>query len=757
MIEGGRLLQNVRLVTLTGPAGVGKTRLALELAAQAQRGRRCDPVMVKLGQLTASAELRQRITKAVDGGAHGSRRAPESVDMDRLLVLDGCEHLLDECGAQLSRLLPARPNLRVLVTSREPVRLPGETVLSVAGLAVPEPGRGSAFTECLRSHAVLLFLDRARAVAPDFRLTQESAPLIGEICRRLEGLPMAIEMAARLIRVFPPAEVAHRLDDPLALLTSGWRLADRRHQSLRASLQWGYDLLTPAEQSLYRRLSVLPGGFGADGAVAVTGSDGAGAAETAELLISLEAKSLIVARPGPDGPARFRMLEPLRCHAHERLVAEGEDAAAYENLRAWLTTISRPLQVQALVEPETLRRLGEEHDNISHLLRRPDDGDERQLLLAGALAMTLRGGRRTDGSEEDLLREALTRASASSPYRSVALESAAIFAAERADFDTAVRHATHAVELERGFGRDPLLCRLLLLRGSLFEMLDVAASAVADLQECLKIADGLRDGALRGLCLSGLARHRLREGALGEAERAINEVLSALRTLLPPQGLRSTLVTAGMLALEKDDLPAAEAYFTEALEGRADQSGETAGALEGLAVIAARTSQFETGLRLIGAAAGIGHHAPWEGAWWRERVQAARSAALEALPAGRATAALKAGKEMRGSQASEASAGTHGADATPVPAADLPLSRRECEVVTHVVEGLTNRQVAARMHLSVRTVETHIRNIRTTLGLRSRAHIAAWAAERGINTTSLREPTGSRSPLGEGGSLLTGW
>jgi DNA-binding CsgD family transcriptional regulator len=198
-----------------------------------------------------------------------------------------------------------------------------------------------------------------------------------------------------------------------------------------------------------------------------------------------------------------------------------------------------------------------------------------------------------------------------------------------------------------------------------------------------------------------------------------------------------TLVTAGMLALEQGDLPTAEAYFVESLRSSADHLREAAVAIEGLAVTAARAYQFEKGLQLIEAATRIGGGISWGGTWWRERIQAARSAALKALTASRVDAAVTAGKVMRHRHVLSIALGSESTGTATEAAVDTPLSRREQDVVTLVVQGLSNRQIAARMHVSVRTVDTHLRHIRTTLGLRSRAHIAAWAAERQIATASI--------------------
>ncbi|ATL87954.1 hypothetical protein DNK48_04085 [Streptomyces malaysiensis subsp. malaysiensis] len=726
LIDLARILRESRLLTLTGPAGVGKTRLALELAGQEARGRRHEVAVVKLGQLTEPEEIRQRILTTVDA-------MPDSTDgaeKDRLLLLDDCEHVLDTCGTLLTDLLPRHPRLRILVTSREPLRLPGESVFPVIELALPDLDSGTVLAACLRSDAVTLFMDRARAVAPDFQLTEANAADVGEICVRLDGVPLPIEMAARLMRVFPPAEVRDRMDDRLALLTNGWRLADGRHRSLRASLEWGYDLLSTAERALLRRLSVLPGGFGPDAAAALAADIPEVVSAMPEILIGLEAKSVITPVPGDDGPARFRLLESMRHFGHEMLVAQGEDTAAYERLTARLTTASLPLREEAVAPAGTLRMLEKEHANLTHALRRLGSGDdERQLLLAAALAAAeVAGGRHTGAAEH--LAHALDRTAPTSVYRGVALEAAAALARREGEDAAAARQADEAVALERERGGGTArLGRLLLLRGTIRQLADEREASRADLTGALNIGLRLSHNMLTALSLGQIARQQMENGELGSAEQTIRRVLPALRRHAAPFRLRSVLVTAGALALEKDDLTSAEAHFTEVLCVRPAHPSDTAAAIEGLALVATRARRFDRGLRLLGAAERIRDNAGRDTEWWRRRVHEARETALRAMPPARAEAWLDSGQGLPEHQAISLALGDDG-PGTHHKRPAHPLSRRERDVAELVVEGLTNRQIAARMHVSVRTVETHIRHIRTTLGLRSRAHIAAWVAQR---------------------------
>ncbi|WP_435194971.1 ATP-binding protein [Streptomyces sp. NRRL F-5630] len=738
LVELIRLLHEVRLLTLTGPAGVGKSRLALEVAGQEARRRRSEVSVVRLGAVTDADEARRRILDALGDEPDGGTAAASAPD--RLLVLDDCDHVLYACGTVLTELLPGRPRLSVLATSREPLRLPGEAVFSMHGLALGAPEAVTSFTDNLRSDAVSLFMDRARAVAPDFRLSRENADDVAEICARLDGLPLPIEMAARLVRVFPPAELRSRLHDRLALLTNGWRLAEERHQSLRAALEWGYTLLRPAEQVLLRRLSILPGGFGLEAATAVTADLPGTAAALPELFIALEAKSVIVPHTGTSGgEPRFHMLESLQCFGRELLVAEGEEAATYERLTSWLTTMSLPLRSEAVVPFATLERLAGERVNLLHAVRRLGEGsDERQLLLTGALA-AVEGARGRNAEVAGLVEHALEVATPDSAYRSVALEATAL-AAQGSEPDAAARRLDAAVREERRRGPSSLLGRLLFVRGTLRQALDQRRASVDDLEESLVIGLRSRHDTLVALSRGALARHRLEDGDPSTAERELGLTFTVLRDGVAPQLLSALLSTAGSLALEKGDLKRAEEHFTEALRCRAHHHRDAARALEGLTIVAIRGHRFERALRLLGVAERVREGACPESGWWRWQVGQARETALRAVPVGRAESWLKAGRAMPWRQALCLALGEDSAEPQDE-AASHPLSRRERDVAALVVEGLTNRQIAARIHVSVRTVETHIRHIRTTLGLRSRAHIAAWAAQRRTDVSEASVPT----------------
>ncbi|WP_042384764.1 AfsR/SARP family transcriptional regulator [Streptacidiphilus melanogenes] len=390
-------LRRARLVTLTGPGGTGKTRLALEAAARYPgAGGAC---FVDLSRVVDAATLGTTLLGALGvresgvlgatapgGGDAADRLAPALARRgDLLLVLDNCEQIIDESAALAERLLLACPELRVLATSREPLAVPGENVRPLEPLPGPE--------------ALRLFAERAAAVRPGFAPeSPKDAAAVAEICRRLDGLPLAIELAAARLRLLTPRQIADRLDDRFRLLTGGSRTAQPRQQTLRAVVDWSWDLLPEAERTLLRRVSVFAGGWtlGAAEAVCDTGPD------TLDLLGALVDKSLVVAhQPDGTGEMRYRMLETVRAYAADQLVAADErreraDAHLCYFLR--LAETAEPV-LRTADQLDWLARLAADHDNLDAALRHAvgTDTDRALELLACLSGYWMLRGLRTEG------------------------------------------------------------------------------------------------------------------------------------------------------------------------------------------------------------------------------------------------------------------------------------------------------------------------------------------------------------------------
>ena len=386
LAEAARLLATTRLLTLTGTGGTGKTRLALQAAAEAIEGYPDGAWFVDLAPLAAGALVPDAALAAVGapgrGDGPGAPEAPEAPEARlvahlrpwrALLLLDNCEHLLEAAARLADAVLRGCPGVRVLATSRELLGVAGETAWRVPSLGLPDPDAAPGAAALEASGAGRLFLDRARAAQPAFALTDANAPAVAEVCRRLDGIPLALELAAARVRVLTPEQLAARLGDRFRLLTGGGRTALRRQQTLQATVDWSHDLLSEEERALFRRLAVFPGGatggFPLEAAEAV-GADGAGdpvaEVDVLDLLTGLVDKSLVLAE-ARGAEERYRLLETLRQYAEERLLQAGEAAAARDRHATWCLALGRAVAVARGAVPlidVARRRLFNERENL---------------------------------------------------------------------------------------------------------------------------------------------------------------------------------------------------------------------------------------------------------------------------------------------------------------------------------------------------------------------------------------------------------
>jgi non-specific serine/threonine protein kinase len=399
--EVKRRLASTRLLTLMGPGGIGKTRLALEVAGE-ELGAYPDGVwIVELAAIADPALVPQAVASAVGVREEGERPILETLaarlgHRRALLVLDNCEHLVEACAHLADTLLRRSPDLGLLATSREALGIPGEAVWSVPSLSLPEAGASPRFDDLARCEAVRLFVERAALSRPDFALTQRGAATVAELCRRLEGIPLAIELAAARVKVLSVEQILARLDDRFRLLTGGSRTAQPRQQTLRAAIDWSHDLLTPDEQTLFRRLAAFAGGFTLEAAeqvasceLRVVSSEGSPDSDlttytsrSAQLatflaehdvlegLARLVDKSLVVAEER-GGEARYRMLETIRQYAVERLREAGEEGPLRDWHRDWHLAFAERAEPQ-LTGPDQgawVARLAADHDNFAAALQ----------------------------------------------------------------------------------------------------------------------------------------------------------------------------------------------------------------------------------------------------------------------------------------------------------------------------------------------------------------------------------------------------
>ncbi|HEX2515206.1 MAG TPA: tetratricopeptide repeat protein, partial [Chloroflexota bacterium] len=563
-----------RLLTLTGPGGCGKTRLALEVAALLVPHFPDGVWLVELAPLAEPDLVPQLVATTLGVEEEAGRSLTETLidhlrSRQALVVLDNCEHLLPACATLLSQLLGACPQLRVLATGRERLRIVGERVWPVSTLSVPDEGATITPELLKRSPAVELFLDRAAAVAPEFALTAQNAPALATICRRLDGLPLALELAAPRVRVLTPAQFAARLDDRISLLGRGALTAPSRQQSLDALVDWSHDLLIERERMLFARLSVFAGRFTLEAIEAVCTGPELAAEEVLDLLDSLIEKSLVVPGPESADEPTYRLLDTLRRYAARRLAERGEAAAVHERQAIYYLELAEAAE-EALVGPAQktwLRRLEAEHDNLRATLGWATQGGlpELGLRLAGALARFWS----THGHPSEGLRwleTALDSARDAPPrVRAKALRGAGSLARYQGQLQRARACWSESLDLMRQEGDTGGVAQALDGLGSLAFDRGDHSTARALYEEAHQLWRQVGDRRGMAISLHHLALEARAGGDFGRAGELHTEALALFRELGDTWGIAYSLGQLGSVARTGDDFERAAALLTEAL------------------------------------------------------------------------------------------------------------------------------------------------------------------------------------------------
>ncbi|MBN0049310.1 LuxR family transcriptional regulator, partial [Streptomyces actuosus] len=451
--QAKELLAQNRLVTLTGAGGIGKTRLANRVAADLRRAFPGGVWTVEFGPLTDGTLVPQTVVDAL-GLAEQSSRQPLDILRDFvaarpvLLVLDNCEHLIEDCGTLVTELLRAAPELKVLATSRQTLRVPGEALLPVPPLSLPDADGGPQTV--VRSDAVRLFLRRAALVRAGLEPTAEQTDAIAEICRRLDGIPLAIELAAARIRELSAQEILQRIEDRLGLLVTGTRAVPPRHRTLRAAVDWSYRMCSEQEQSLWARLSVFRGGFDLEAVEEVCTGDGIEPSDVLDLITALVDKSVLVSEDGAPR-MRYRLLETLLVYGRERLAADGRDEALRRRHLDWYRRLAEQGEWDWRDSRQLnwLARMGTERGNnraaLQYCLDTP--GQARTALgMAGALwPFWLSVGGFTEA--RGWLSQALALEGEDSPERAKALWISGLFAVLQGEQNESLRRLAEGREV----------------------------------------------------------------------------------------------------------------------------------------------------------------------------------------------------------------------------------------------------------------------------------------------------------------------
>jgi predicted ATPase/DNA-binding CsgD family transcriptional regulator len=763
------LLEEYRLVTVTGPGGVGKTRLAGEVAGQVA-GRFADGAW--LAELAAVRDPAQ--VAAVVAAALGIREqpgvpaagalAPVLAGQQLLLVLDNCEHVIEAAARLCAGLLAAADDVRVLATSREPLAVAGEARYRLGPLTLPAPGDPAGGG---RSEAVALFADRARRADARFALDEQIGPAVARLVTRLDGMPLAIELAAARVDALGVAQLLDRIDDRFALLTGGNRLAPGRQRSLAATVEWSYRLLDEHERRVFRAVSVFPGPFTLEGAEAVAGP---GAAPIVLRLV--DCSLLVPPRAGPDGRSRYAMLETLRAYGAGLLAEAGEQDGAAAALAGYALRVAG--QAAAGLQTTTgeaaaARWLDAEDVTMRQALAWAMEHDTPVALqLANALGWWwfLRG--RLPG-EYRLLCQAAGRAEAGSGGWRAAQLWLGYTAQFSADLAAALGHFTAVRDAVAGRPPSRALVNALAGRATVLRLMGRTAEAAGDARRSLALAREIGYPFGEVLALVELSFDAYYAGDHDEAVRLARQAgqitagIPGALARLCSSVLTVVLAGAGDLAASRRAGVEGLAWARDAgdlwnqavllprivdLDLRAGRTGDAAAHLrEGLhlavrtgswfellfglsqcANLCAATGRAAEALTLWAACAAVDRHQgrtdlPWLETRREEQLRQAR----QALGPGRARAA-----EERGAAMSLATAAEYALMLTdPGPPRSAPgpekLSARERELVTLVAQGRTNAQIAAELHISVRTVSSHLDRIRDKTGCRRRIDLTRLA------------------------------
>ena len=743
----------IRLVTLIGPGGVGKTRLATEVARRLDNQFDAGARIVLLATIRSPEFVLPAIARELGVEASIPERALDDLttmlaSRQLLLVLDNLEQVID-VGPRLVALLTGCPELKLLVTSRAALRVSGEREFAVAPLPLPGDTARSSLDQIMTSDAVRLFVDRAGAVVGGFQLTPANAGDVASICHRLDGLPLAIELAAARSKLLPPHALLDRLDRRLPLLTGGPRDAPERLRTMRDAISWSYDLLEPDQQRIFRQLAVFDGGFTLDAASYVANGGMPAGLDALDALSSLIDKSLVspvTSTVAASGEPRFTMLETIREFALEELLRSSEEASAQDAHATWFLDLAERAEpnLRGPDQAAWITRLEAEMPNMRAVLDWSLAGGslETGLRLVGALYwfLFLRNHVREG-------RGWFERVKAAGNYpaeiAAKAATGAALFAWRAADYDTSEAYAREALAAFEASGRDWDAGIVIHHLGHIANDRDHDMErALALLKESIVRFESVGDPWGVAYSLRCLGAMWLTAENYDRATWFLEQALTTFRHNGDPWNVGITLHMLGDAARQQQHWPDAIQAYQESVAhhwAQRDVLGVADGLLR-LAQILIERGDHDLAVRFFGCAeahheqAGVIIYEPvrvgYEQAITRARASLGNERFTAGWDVGRALTLLEAVELANAIDVTPATIPEH--DPLATLADSKPLSPRERDVLRLIVEGLSDREIADALSIGRRTVNTHVTSILNKLGLSSRTAAATYAVRKGL-------------------------
>jgi non-specific serine/threonine protein kinase len=745
LLEVRRRLAVTHTVTLTGAGGIGKSRLALRAADELARHFPDGAWLVKV----AALESPELLTNALANSLGVYERGDVGIDdalLDHLqgrrvlLVLDNCDTLLEACRELVASIVSRCRGVRVLCTSRQRLGVPGEAIVAVTPLGVPAAAEPLSLAEVADAEALRLLVDRARGVAPSFALTEENCATASDICRRLDGLPLAIELAAVRLASMTADDLLQRLDDRFRLLTAEGGQQPLRHTALRTTVEWSHELLGEKGRILWRRLSVFAGGFSIEAAEDVCSDDRLEREQILELIGNLVDRSILtMAQQGRTG--RYRFLETMRLFGAERLREAGEEAELRRRHALWYAELAspgeRPWWARG-AQAEVLDLFEAEWANVEaaldFLARSTPDAQIGLRMAADLWLYWIVRGRYRLGRRH--LEAFLALAETSSTTRAMALWASGFLAQTTGDHDVALARFEEAQDISARTGADRELGYALIGLG-------LVRLRRGESELALELFSAARDAMLRvddptgrSLGLWCFATALVAAGQIDDARRLAREGLKISEWAADGFGRGNLSALLGIVEWLLDDAEAGEARLKEALP-TLEQIGHRWGmvtGVEGLAWVAASTGRLDRAALLLGAGASLLEElgitlAPY----WRAYHDDCEVAAREGLGDARYQAQWEKGFALPpGAQVAAALEQTFSDDGRPSrpPAEEdeFELTARELEVARLVAEGLSNPAIASKLFVSRATVKTHVSHTLRKLALDSRVQLATWVS-----------------------------